>query len=55
MQLLFDIMLRSLALMSELRPTVGLAAGVALAMLAAWAGWQLTDLVVARRQRFDED
>lgn len=55
MQVLLDIIGWSLLTMSEMRPTIGLAAAVMLAFLAAWAGWQLTDLIVARRQRLDED
>lgn len=55
MQVLFSLILGSSQIVSELRQTIGIAAAVALALLTAWASWQLTDLFVARRQRLDEE
>jgi len=41
--------------MAEVRHAVGLAAAVALAVVAAVIGWQVTDRVVTALQRPDEE
>ncbi|SEG34985.1 hypothetical protein SAMN04489712_104526 [Thermomonospora echinospora] len=41
--------------LAQAREMVGVAAALLLAALAAYAGWHVTDRLVALRQRPDED
>jgi high-affinity Fe2+/Pb2+ permease len=40
---------------NQMRPVIGVLAGVLAAMLAAYGGWHLTDRLIAWRQRPEED
>jgi hypothetical protein len=55
MEILLGYFLQTSTLLSQVRPVVGLVAGILAAILAAYAGWHLTDWLIAWRQRPEED
>ena len=54
MDILVNLAGQSMALLADIRPGVGLVAGVLAAVLAAHGGWHLTDRVLAWRGRGGE-
>jgi hypothetical protein len=56
---LFDVpvalLMRSAGLTTDFRPLIGVAAAFLAAVLAAYASWNITDRIMSRRQRADQD
>jgi hypothetical protein len=55
MGILLAYFLQTTTSLNQVRPVVGVVAGVFAAMLAAYGGWHLTDRLIAWRQRPEED
>ncbi|MCW2885812.1 MAG: hypothetical protein QOE54_4970 [Streptosporangiaceae bacterium] len=55
MQILLAYVLQTSTSLNQVRPVIGLIAGILAAMLAAYGSWHLTDRLIAWRQRPEED
>ena len=49
------MLMRSAAVATDIGPLIGVAAAVLGAILAAYASWYVTDRIMSRRQRADQD
>ena len=49
------MLMRSATSAADLRPLIGVAAAFLAAVLASYASWYITDRIMSRRQRADQD
>jgi peptidoglycan/LPS O-acetylase OafA/YrhL len=49
------MLMRSATSTADIRPLIGAAAAFLAAVLAAYASWYITDRIMSRRQRADQD
>ncbi|MGI8328638.1 hypothetical protein ACRYCC_01665 [Actinomadura scrupuli] len=55
MEILLAYVLQTSTSLNQVRPLIGLAAGILAAILASYASWHVTDRLIAWRQRPEED